>query len=156
MGPMRKLPAPKQQIGQVLIKRGIITAQHLSEALERQKKEGGLIGEILIKLGYASESDIIQALAIQYDFPYLPLANYEIEPQITQLVPEEMARQYCLIPVDKIGNLLTVVIANPLDAAAIEQVESSTKCKVEVFVGTSSEIKAAIDKYYAKKEQKTQ
>ena len=150
MSPLRKLQPPKQQIGQVLIKRGIITAEQLNEALEKQKKDGGLVGELLIRLGYATEQDIIQALAIQYDFPYIPIANYEIEPDMINLVPEESARKYCLIPMDKIGNLLTVVIANPLDSAALDYVESLTKCKVEVFVGTSAEINAAIDKYYKK------
>ncbi len=137
-----------KQLGELLIERGIITERQLDKALSLQKDKGGLIGEILVELGYAREEDIAQALTAQYGFPYLPLSNYEIDPEITKIVPARVARQYLLIPIDKIGNNLTLAMSNPLNVQAIEDVEMLSGCSVQTFVSTSTDIKNAIARYY--------
>ncbi|MBN2096993.1 MAG: hypothetical protein JW714_00790 [Candidatus Omnitrophica bacterium] len=144
----------KEQLGQVLVQRGILSAKQLEQALKVQKEEGGLLGETLIKLRLATEEDIAQALAIQHDFPYLPLANYEIDPEAIKLVPENVSKKYLVLPIDKMGDILTVVMANPLDNEALNELEGLTKCKIEVFVATHTEIKEAIQRCYAPKESK--
>lgn len=147
-------PTSKEQLGQVLIQRGIINQEQLKQALQVQKEQGGLIGEILTNLGFTKEEDIAQALAIQHDFPYLPLANYDIDPEVIKLVPQELVKKYCILPIDKMGDILTVVMANPLDGSAIEEIEAVSKCKTEVFVSTHTEIKKAIDDFYTPKQTK--
>jgi len=141
-----------KQLGELLIERGIIHRHQLDKALESQKTKGGLIGEILVELGFTKEEDIAQALTAQYGFPYLPLSNYEINPEIANIVPLRVARQYLLIPIDKIGNNLTLAMSNPLNAQAIEDVELLCGCNVQTFVSTASDIKKAIAKYYKDKE----
>lgn len=141
----------KEQLGQVLIQRGVITPEQLKQALKIQKEQGGLLGQVLTEQGLATEEDIVQALAIQHDFPYLPLASYEIDPEVAKLIPEELARKYNILPVDKMGDLLTLVMGNPLDVQVIEEVEALTKCKIETFVSTYTEIKEAITRCYAQK-----
>jgi type IV pilus assembly protein PilB len=111
-----------------------------------------LIGEIIVELGFAKEEDIAQALTVQYGFPYLPLANYDINPDIADLIPARVARQYLLIPVDKIGNNVSVAMSNPLNVQAIEDLELLTGCNIQAFVSTSSDIKREIAKYYRDKE----
>ena len=143
---MNPFKRQKELLGQVLVQRGMITLEQLDEALQVQKEQGGFVGEILTKLGFTSEEDIIQ-----HDVPYLPLANYEIDSELTELIPESLARKYDILPVDKMGDILTVVIANPLDKRAIDEVEALTKCKIEVFISTYREIKEAIGRFYAQK-----
>jgi len=137
-----------KQLGELLVERKVITPQQLEKAMAVQKQKGGLLGEILVELGFAKEEDIAQALTTQYGFPYLPLNNYEINPEIIKLVPLRVAKQYLLIPIDKIGNNLTLAMSNPLNTQAIEDVEILTGCNVQSFVSTSSDIKKAIEKYY--------
>lgn len=144
--PFRK--PQKRQLGELLLEAGVITQEKLDKALDIQKGKGGLIGEILVELGYAIEEDIAQALTVQYGFPYLPLANYDINPDIIRLIPARIARQYILIPIDKIGNNFTIAMSNPLNMQAIEDVELLTGCNVQTFVSTSSDIKKAIEKFY--------
>ncbi len=141
-----------KQLGELLIERGVITKEQLEKALATQKEEGGLIGQILVKLGFTTEEEIAQALTAQFGFPYLPLKNYEIGKEVIQLVPENVARQYCLIPVDRIGNALTIAMSNPLNVQAQEDIELITKCKVQVFVSTMTDITQAIDRCYEKGE----
>ena len=141
-----------KQLGELLIERGIINQQQLEKALTVQKEKGGLIGEVLVKKGFATEEDIAQALTAQFGFPYLPLSNYDIDPQIIGIIPGRVARQYILMPIDKIGNNLTVAMSNPLNIHAIEDVELLSACSVQVFVSTTSDIKRAIEKCYKDKE----
>lgn len=139
-----------KQLGELLIDRKIITPEQLNKALEYQKVNGGLIGEILVQLGFSKEEDIAQVLTAQYGFPYLPLANYDIDAEVVRIIPEQVARQFCLIPIDKIGNNLTVAMSNPLNGQAIEDVEMISKCVVQAFVSTTTDIRKAIERSYPK------
>lgn len=138
----------KKFLGELLIERGVINQEQLSIAIEYQKKHGGLLGESLVELNFSTERDIAQALTTQYGFPYLPLMNYEIDPEVLRVIPESVCRKFCLIPIDKIGKSLTVAMANPLYVQAIEDVEMMTGCSVQTFVSTAAEIKLSIDKYF--------
>jgi type IV pilus assembly protein PilB len=137
-----------KRIGEVLLERGLITRKKLEDALAHQKEHGGLMGQVLIKLGMVTEEDVALALTAQYGFPYLPLDNYEIDVGLTALVPEKVAREYCLIPIDRIGNALTLAMADPSNVKAIEDIELMTKCVVQTFVSTPSDIEKAIAKHY--------
>lgn len=140
-----------KQLGELLIERKIIMQEQLQKALDYQKVNGGLIGEILVQLGFSKEEDIAQVLTAQYGFPYLPLANYDIDAEVAKIVPDQVARQYCLVPIDKIGNNLTVAMSNPLNTQAIEDVEMISKCVVQAFVSTTSDIRRAIERCYPRK-----
>lgn len=145
MLPLRKTTA--RLLGELLIERRVITKKDLDKALELQKEKGGMIGEILVDLELAKEEDIAQALTAQYGFPYLPLSNYEIEPTVMEAVPLNVCEQYCLIPIDKIESNLTIAMSNPLNKEAIEDVEEITKCTVQIFVTTTSDIRNVLSKY---------
>ena len=137
-----------KHLGQLLVERGVITPEQVALAVNYQNQKGGLFGEILVEMKFATEEDIAQALTCQYGFPYLPLANYEIDREVINSVPENICRQYCLVPIDKIGNSLTLAMANPLNDNALEDVELITGCAVQTFVSTASDIREAIVKYY--------
>ncbi|MDP2921820.1 MAG: hypothetical protein Q8O12_05600 [Candidatus Omnitrophota bacterium] len=137
-----------KQLGELLIERGLITRDQLNHALEVQKDKGGLIGHVIVSLGYVTEEAIAQAITAQYGFPYLPLESYEIDREVVKIVPKNVAIQYCLIPVDKIGSNLTIAMANPLNTSAVEDIALLSGLYVQLFVSTASDIKKAIEKYY--------
>jgi len=141
-----------EQLGELLIQRGLINQSQLEKGLAAQREKGGLIGEILVELGFAKEEDIAQALTAQYGFPYLPLSNYDINPEVASIIPGRVARQYLLIPIDKIGNNLSIAMSNPLNVHAVEDVRFISGCNVQTFVSTSSDIKRAIEKHYTDKD----
>ncbi len=146
---MKMERATNKHLGELLIERGVIIRAQLDAALDYQKEHKGvLIGEALITLGYATEEDIAQALTCQYGFPYLPLSNYEIDPEVVASVPGHICAQFCLIPIDKVGNNITLSMANPLNAQAVENVELLSGCTVQIFVSTLSDVRGAIQRYY--------
>lgn len=149
MAPLRRIVT--KQLGELLLEKGIINEVQLEKALKIQKEKGGLIGQILVMLGYAKEDEIAQVLTVQYGFPYLPLESYDISPEVIKLIPENVAKQYNLIAIDRIGNLLTISMSNPLNSQAIEDIEVLTGSKIQVFISTMTDINNAIKKYYGSK-----
>ncbi len=147
---MRKII--NKQLGAFLVECGVINQVQVDSALALQKQKGGLIGEILVQLGFVREENIAQALTAQYGFPYLPLGNYEINTEVINLIPARVAKQYLLVPIDKVGNNLSLVMSNPLNVQAIEDVEMLSGCHVQTFVTTATDIKEAIKKHYSDKE----
>jgi type IV pilus assembly protein PilB len=146
---MRYERCSNKHLGELLVERGIIARDHLQKALEYQHLNSGMLfGEALIKLGFATDEDIAQALTCQYGFPYLPLANYEIDPDVVRIVPGHLCEQFCLIPIDKIGKSLTLAMSNPLNMKAVDDVELLTGCTVQAFVSTTTDIRLAIKRCY--------
>ncbi len=139
-----------KQLGELLLEKGLINQVQLEKALKVQKDKGGLIGQIFVMLGYVKEEEIAQVLTVQYGFPYLPLESYEISADMIKLIPENVAKQYNLIAIDRIGNLLTISMSNPLNIQAAEDIEMLSGCKVQVFISTMTDITNAIKKYYGK------
>jgi type IV pilus assembly protein PilB len=141
--------ATNKHLGELLVERGVINHEQLNISIDYHKKNPGhLLGETLVELKFATEKDIAQALTCQYGFPYLPLSSYEIDEEVIRSVPENVCRQFCLVPIDKIGKSLTVAMFNPLNVQALEDVELITGCSVQVFVCTATDVKQSIDKYY--------
>lgn len=139
----------QKQLGELLIDNKLIKPEQLERALETQKAKGGLIGQILVDMGCVTEEAIAKTLTVQYGFPYLPLSGYEIDPEVAKLIPQTVSKQYDLIAVDRIGAILTLAMSNPLNVAAIEDIEMITHLKVQIFVSTSGDVKDAIKRCYS-------
>lgn len=135
-------------LGQLLLEKGLIDKKQLQEALTIQQQKGGLLGQILLSLGYVDEKTIAQAITVQYGYPYLPLENYEFDKTCVNTIPENVARQYGLVAIDKLGEMITVAMWNPLNIQAIEDIELLTKCKVQIFVSTLTDIEKVIEECY--------
>ena len=143
-----KKPKTTKLLGEILVEKGIIQREQLQKALDHQAEHGGLIGEVLVALNFASEESIAQCLAHQFGFAFLPLENYEVSKEVTALIPKNVVAHYCLMPLDKIENSLTVAMANHLNTEAVEDIEDLTSLEIQVFVATSTDIRNAIKKYY--------
>lgn len=134
-----------KRLGEILIEQGTLISRQLEIALEKQKRQPGkLLGEVLIEMGLVSEEDIVVALATQFNVPYLPVANFSVDEKVKQLIPLELIRKHMCIPLEKIGNLFMIVIADPTNEEAIHEIEQATQCKVQAFVAPVSEISGVI------------
>ena len=140
----------REPLGEILIKRGLIKSEQLNQALEIQKKEKGLIGEILLKLGFIEEIDIVVALIMQNNLQYVAINKYELNKDIVGLIPEEMARRFHTIALEKVGQTLSVVMEDPVNQDIRTNLEQTTQCKIAPLIATKSEIDKAINKWYAK------
>jgi len=138
----------KVLLGEILIQRKRVTREQLEQALATQKQKGGLLGEILVDAGFLDERDIVVALVIQCGLPYIAVNKYSLDPGIVRLIPREVAQKEKVIALDRIGEVLSVVMVNPLTDDKISYLEDLTKCRVATFISTKSEIEEAIARNY--------
>src|SRR5579863_1560833 len=142
------MDAYKVLLGEILIQRKRITHEQLEGALQAQKEKGGYIGEILVNMGLLDERDIVVALVIQCGLPYIAVNKYTIDPQILRLIPQEVAQKEKVIALDRIGEILSVVMVNPLSEDKKNYLETLTKCRIATFISTKAEIEEAIAHNY--------
>lgn len=138
----------RERLIDVLINGKLIKKEDLDKAVATQKKSGGSLGKILIEQGSITEKDLMVIMSIQLDIPPINLSKYKIDKTLKELIPDKMAKQYCLIPVSKIGNVLTVAMSDPLNIFAIDDIKALTNFKIDPVISTENDIKEAINDYY--------
>ncbi|MBZ4643565.1 MAG: type pilus assembly protein PilB [Deferribacteres bacterium] len=141
------------KIGAILLSENLITQEQLEKALEVQKKEGGRLGSILIKLGFVDEKKIAEFLSKQYSVPYVDLSAVHIEPKILNLIPKDLCRKFLVIPFDREGQTIKVAIADPSNVYALEELRFVSGFNVRPFVAVESTIREFLDKQADAEEQ---
>ena len=146
----------KKRIGELLVWDGLVTQEQVDEALSVQKEKGGKIVAILINLGHLDEDDFLRFLAQRSGVPNINIANYEIGQEIVNLVPADLARKHELLPIDKLGRLLTVAMVCPLDHATLDQLSERTGLKIKPVLCSATDVREGIERYYAQAKKPTQ
>lgn len=134
----------KKRLGELLLQEGLVTEEQLQESLEEQEETGELIGDILVRKGFVTETDVARTISMQFSFPYLSVLHYYISPEMLEPFSLEMLERHLFVPIDRFGDVLSIVIAGLLDQNVIDEIEQQTKCTVQVYVGKVSEVKQAI------------
>lgn len=140
----------KKRLGELLLQEGVIRQEHLDESLEEQQQTGELIGDILVRRGFCTESDVARTISTQFSFPYISVMHYHISPEMAGLFPLEHLEKNLFVPIDKFGDVLNVVVAGLLDQDVVEDIEKTTGCTAQVYVGMVSEVKQVIREKFAK------
>ena len=138
----------RKSLGEMLVERGLITAEQLESTLDFKRKHGGKLSEILVNQGLVKIEDLVEVLSVQLNVPLIDLKRHRVQSDAMSLVPESMARKHTLMPLDVIGDSLMVVMADPEDIRTIEDIKTQTGMRVEVALGLPDEIERAIDLYY--------
>ena len=138
----------KDRLVEVLLNSKLITKEQLDKALRIQKKEKANIGEILVKEGFISQKDLMIILSRELNIPPINLTKYKISPDVIKIIPERIARQYCILPVAVLGNTLTLTMSDPLNIFAIDDIKMLTQFDIDPVLATEFDIKEAIALYY--------
>lgn len=118
-------PDNRRLLGEMLVSEGIVTQKQLDEALQKKEEDGGFVGQLLVELGHIRQNELISFLVKQCKIPHISLADYHISNELLSLVPEEICLEHGLLPIDKLGKILTVAMVDPLDAEALEAVREA-------------------------------
>src|SRR5206468_10229935 len=136
------------RLGDLLVAGGVITPQQLREALAYQRIKGGRLGICLIKLGYLTEDILHSVLTRQCGISLVDLSATDIEPDVVKLLPRECVVRYSVMPVRRLGNVLSVAMNDPNDVLVLDDLRFRTGCKIEPLLARESAILEAIDKHY--------
>ena len=133
----------RRLLGEILVEWGVVTEKMVQEALEHAQKEGVRIGEALVSLGLADEEDVTKALATQYDMEYVDLERQMLVPGLLSEVPEEIIRRHLVLPINKEGNRLKVVITDPLDLETLDMLRFRLNAEIECALASKTRAAAS-------------
>lgn len=136
------------RLGELLVRNQLISDNQLANAISEQKKSGVRLGAALVKLGYVQEHDLASFLSKHYGVPSIDLEEFDVDPAVISLIPEEVAQKYQLVPINRAGATLIVAMSDPSNIFAIDDIKFMTGFNVEVVVAAEAAIKEAIDQYY--------
>lgn len=138
----------KKRIGELLVDQGYIDNEQLETALNKQKEVDKKLGSVLVDLGYLTETKLLEVLAAHLDFQHVVLENFNLDPEVVAIMPEEMARSYVAIALYKTNRILTIAIADPTNLRSLDHIGFKTGYKIEPVIATEQEILSTIDGAY--------
>jgi type IV pilus assembly protein PilB len=135
-------------LGRLLVDCGIITRAQLDSATSRQQAGRSNLPQTIIDLGYATRDQVLDMLGKQFGVPATRVNAYAMDREALKAVPEKIARQAHAFPLFRVGNTLTVAVADPRNLAALDALRFAAGCDVQPVVALEEEIGFAIDRFY--------
>ena len=135
-------------LGELLLREKIINADQLKSALDFQKKNSLPLGTSLVTLGFISEEEIAQALSRQLGYPYIDLDQFEVYPEVINLIPADVSKKHMVMPIHRIRSFLTLAMVDPTDLEIIEDIRFRTGLSIQPVIASESGVMNAINKYY--------
>ncbi|MEG2658589.1 MAG: type II secretion system protein GspE, partial [Clostridiales bacterium] len=138
------------RIGEVLKEYGYITETQLVEALAVQRGSGSKrLGSIMMEMGYVTEKQMLAALGKRLDIPVVDIDGRSLNIESVRRIPKQLATKYHLIALGEDGGRLTVAINDPMDFYGIEDVRQTTNMPIGLVLAEMEQIHQAIDYYYS-------
>ncbi len=150
--------APKAELqanlpfGELLVSKGLISRKELEKVLKEQSKQGGRLGEVLLRLEKLNHEDVTRALAEHLSMEYISLADTnkmdKIDMDIARMLPESIAKRFCLVAISEDDDKVVVAMADPLNVIAIDTITLKMKRQIKPAISSPREIRRAIDWIY--------
>jgi type IV pilus assembly protein PilB len=140
---------PWQHLGSLLINRGVLNVDQVKQAFEEQQLTGKRLGEIVVGHGWVTPQELAQALALQNGLEYVDLAETDLDLQVAQLLPRDLAERYEALPVRRLdADLLLVAVADPSNIAVADDLRLALGHNVRLGVSAPIDLEAAIKRLY--------
>ena len=138
----------KKRLGELLVEKKIITDDDLAQALSYISKNGGRIGDALVALEVLSEDQLLGALRYHFGIPAVELKRIRIQQEIIDLVPKDTAMKHRAVPFNIKDKTLLVVMSNPMDLNAVEDIEFASGYRIQPILSKESDLAEALNAYY--------
>lgn len=139
-----------KRTGEILIEFGYITEPQLEAGLEYQRKnDGRRIGEVLVELGFISEKQKIKALSKKHNLAAADIADISVDGSAVELIPRHIAEKYRILPVRRLGSILTVLTDDPMNLYGFDAVRQVSGMQIEIILSEKMNLMRAIESHYA-------
>ena len=140
--------ASADRVGELLLREGLVTREQVERAVADARAQGARVGQSLIKLGYISEQDLALALARQHRVPAIDLARIQLDVKLLKLIPAEIALKHSVLPVRRVGRVLTVAMTDPGDLGLIDDLKFITRFEIEPVIAGDVTLRKVIEREY--------
>ncbi|HMF50338.1 MAG TPA: type IV-A pilus assembly ATPase PilB [Candidatus Saccharimonadales bacterium] len=136
------------RFAELLVKGGIVNREQLSEAQKKDKDSSSSVIRELVRLGFTSEDILTNFFAKQFGIEIIEIVPGDIDDAVFSLVPPQIVQKHQVVPYKLLGSTLTVVVSDPTDLVAINEVKFVTGYGVRTALATPSNIKKVLERRY--------
>lgn len=137
------------ELSNILVKHGKITQDQADRALKIVKEQNEKFESALVKIGAVdSEYDIAQFIGKHLKIGALRLTDIELNPEIVNMIPLDIARKFKVIAISKLGKNLLVAISDPNNVYVLDAIKFITGCTVQPVISPENAIEKAIELHY--------
>ena len=139
-----------RRLGEILIERGRLTSEQVQQALHSRLDARERLGQTVTRLGFMTEAQVVDVLGEQFSLPIATLDQItKADRAVVQTIPEVVAREHQVLALSRAGEVLEVVVGDPLNVVSLDHLRALTGCQLKVWIGRPTEVREAIDGYYA-------
>ncbi len=139
-----------RKVRNILLKKQLVTEDQAEKATQTAQQEACSLGKALIEMQAISEAIYLGALSEETNLPAVNLGRVEFEDQAVKSLPEDMAKYYCVLPIAKIGNILSLAMDDPTDIAVIKELQALTGFQINVATSTRAAFERGFARFYEK------
>ena len=137
-----------KKLRSILLAAQLATEESLDKAAEMAASEQKSLAQVLIEHGMVDERAFIGSVSAEMNIPPIDLGRTVASDDALASLPQDMALYYGVLPLAKIGNVITMAVANPFDVMKLDDVQIVTGCDIRPVVSTEVSIRKAIEKAY--------
>jgi len=132
-----------ERIADALVEDGLLSTAQVEELMEKQKKDGTRFIKLVVEKAYVTENDLVVSMGRVLNTPPINVTRAGVAPEVSELVPRDIAINYKVLPISRLGNRLFLAMADPLNVLAVDDVKRLTKLEVSPMIASE---KAIVDK----------
>lgn len=138
----------KERLTEILINNKLITKEQLEQALSVQAVKGGKLSDIIVELKFVKANELMTSLSEGLGLPLIDLKRFKVDFDIVKIIPINIARHYQIIPISKMGDTITLAMADPLNIFAIDHVQALTGFKINPIISSAQDVNQTIELSY--------
>src|SRR5271166_1619133 len=96
---------------EILVRQQILSADQLEEAKGVAQQTGAKLQDVLIKMEYATQQQIMTAIAEFHGMQFIELTDLTIPASVVELVPESVSRENVVLPLSYENGVLKIVMS---------------------------------------------
>jgi type IV pilus assembly protein PilB len=137
---------------EILLRKQILSPDQLQEAKSLAQQTGAKLNDALVKLGYATQDQVMSAIAEFHGLQFIDLTEITIPPAVIELVPESVARENVVLPLAQEGQALKVIMSDPSDFDKMTKLQFILNKDIQPVLASREQIIEAINRHYGQSE----
>ena len=139
-------PSTPVRVGDLLVDRGMISPDQLSQALDYQRNSDGrkLLGNVLVELGFVSSEQVMEAVAESYGLPFAKIDPSVVDSSLSEVLPLDFCEKQCVVPMFLVEGRLTVAVSDPSNVFIAEEISRMTDHQVQLVAATQEDIRGVL------------
>jgi type IV pilus assembly protein PilB len=139
-----------EKISKLLVEKKLVESETLEKARETCIKNGGSLSDVLVEMNVVSKQELLSTLSEGLGFPPIKLSCFQVDGETLDLIPRKIAFMYKVLPISRVGKMLTIAMSDPLNIMALDDLKVMTNLELSPVIASEEDITEAIQKYYEK------